>query len=639
MSTEHNSPDRQPPQNQGSARGYTPVEPWEALLKVVNQYDEDMVKNWKEDLDTLLVFAGLFSAVVTAFVIESYQWLSEDPADVTVVLLKQISQQLRDQSVDVTEAGSGDFRPETSSVLINCLWFLSLILALVSSLLALLCKEWLREHMRDIHTGTSLETLALRQLRRDSLDKWRVPELVATTPILLELALMFFFAGILYLSWTRHFALFLVCMIAVGLGTGLYVTTTFLPSLVNIYMDLTDKVDVSIPGPLRLICPYKSPQAWAAYHFFCMLIRQLPFLKSSLLKRGYNWRVAASPARDWPLSDMRVLAAFDKKPPPLNLNMYKLRALEWAARMFQASPSMVPHFQDIMQPSSLGLRPSVVMSAIFNHWTLAMWRDFTALDVQNEVQDMNQFQESMRQELGWYTVFSRSPNISSPVLHSRIGIQMTIFYNYWHSLLDDASPNTTVRELQSSISYFREIGLNKAIGLRFFIPFSIIGKLWAHPSCEVRQESLSLIQECKDSWNAYPGPEERGDERLAFLVVLVNHLKQVNQVNGKTYCSCLLTSPAGRHFIRFIHERIIQHQLFKLRILDYDPNAQGRRDMLMKEWIMATQSIDGLAPISGHQHEVAHPVLDRGAGPGQENSDSVELHQRSPQNAAQNVPV
>ncbi|EEB93835.1 hypothetical protein MPER_07463, partial [Moniliophthora perniciosa FA553] len=56
---------------------------WEAVLKAVGRYDDDMVKNWRDDIDTLLVFAGLFSAVVTAFAVESYKWLSEDANDTT----------------------------------------------------------------------------------------------------------------------------------------------------------------------------------------------------------------------------------------------------------------------------------------------------------------------------------------------------------------------------------------------------------------------------------------------------------------------------------------------------------------------------------------------------------------------------
>ncbi|KAF9257480.1 hypothetical protein L218DRAFT_879369, partial [Marasmius fiardii PR-910] len=44
-------------------------------------------QGYKEDIVTLLVFGGLFSAVVTPFTIESYQWLQEDPADTSAALL------------------------------------------------------------------------------------------------------------------------------------------------------------------------------------------------------------------------------------------------------------------------------------------------------------------------------------------------------------------------------------------------------------------------------------------------------------------------------------------------------------------------------------------------------------------------
>ena len=50
----------------------------------------------------LISQAGLFSAVVTAYTIESYQWLQDDPAAQTVQLLTQISAQLASFSVTPT---------------------------------------------------------------------------------------------------------------------------------------------------------------------------------------------------------------------------------------------------------------------------------------------------------------------------------------------------------------------------------------------------------------------------------------------------------------------------------------------------------------------------------------------------------
>ncbi|KAF8164660.1 hypothetical protein BJ912DRAFT_255367 [Pholiota molesta] len=40
---------------------------------------------WKDEVQNLLIFAGLFSAVVTAFVIESYKFLQPSPNDAAVV--------------------------------------------------------------------------------------------------------------------------------------------------------------------------------------------------------------------------------------------------------------------------------------------------------------------------------------------------------------------------------------------------------------------------------------------------------------------------------------------------------------------------------------------------------------------------
>uniref|UniRef100_A0A0W0FG04 DUF6535 domain-containing protein n=1 Tax=Moniliophthora roreri TaxID=221103 RepID=A0A0W0FG04_MONRR len=94
-----------PTENVDEEKKPTRTESWERVLKEVSRHDEDMVKGWRDDIDTLLVFAGLFSAVVTAFVIESYQWLVEDPADTTVTLLTHLI------AVQVNGSQSASFEP------------------------------------------------------------------------------------------------------------------------------------------------------------------------------------------------------------------------------------------------------------------------------------------------------------------------------------------------------------------------------------------------------------------------------------------------------------------------------------------------------------------------------------------------
>ncbi|KAF8878878.1 hypothetical protein BD779DRAFT_1676698 [Infundibulicybe gibba] len=51
---------------------------WKECKDRVDQFDQDFCAGWNSEIDSLLTFAGLFSAVVTAFTIESYKWLQPD---------------------------------------------------------------------------------------------------------------------------------------------------------------------------------------------------------------------------------------------------------------------------------------------------------------------------------------------------------------------------------------------------------------------------------------------------------------------------------------------------------------------------------------------------------------------------------
>ncbi|EJD43456.1 hypothetical protein AURDEDRAFT_26187, partial [Auricularia subglabra TFB-10046 SS5] len=86
---------------------------------------------YREQIDTLLVFAGLFSAVVTAFTIESYQWLHNDAGDVSAQLLAHIAEvlvrNLTGQSVPLPTTSA---LSDATATRINVYWFLSLILSL-----------------------------------------------------------------------------------------------------------------------------------------------------------------------------------------------------------------------------------------------------------------------------------------------------------------------------------------------------------------------------------------------------------------------------------------------------------------------------------------------------------------------------
>ncbi|KIM27231.1 hypothetical protein M408DRAFT_38109, partial [Serendipita vermifera MAFF 305830] len=106
---------------------------WARYLEETEIEDKELTDIWNNSLDSLLVFAGLFAAILTAFLIESSKDLKEDPQE---HLLKQILNTLRNVS------DTSSFEPETSSLQINALWFTSLVISLISALGGVLAKGW-----------------------------------------------------------------------------------------------------------------------------------------------------------------------------------------------------------------------------------------------------------------------------------------------------------------------------------------------------------------------------------------------------------------------------------------------------------------------------------------------------------------
>ncbi|KAJ7455593.1 hypothetical protein FB451DRAFT_1099377, partial [Mycena latifolia] len=100
-------------------------------------------------MEGMLIFAGLFSASLTAFLIESYKTLNPDAGDTTVKLLTQISLQLaasaNGSTLQLPE--SAPFTPPAASLVCNALWFISLGFSLTCALIATLLEQWARDFL------------------------------------------------------------------------------------------------------------------------------------------------------------------------------------------------------------------------------------------------------------------------------------------------------------------------------------------------------------------------------------------------------------------------------------------------------------------------------------------------------------
>ncbi|KAJ2934147.1 hypothetical protein H1R20_g2900, partial [Candolleomyces eurysporus] len=251
-------------------------DPWEECFNQVQKFDDEMCRGWREEIDTLLVFAGLFSAAVTAFTVESYRWLRSDPEEATVRLLALISAQLN-ASANAESPPLGldpDFPPSLtpSELRVNIFWFTSLTLSLTAVLVGILCKQWLREYQR--YEGlTPKEAFPVRQMRYEGLLNWHVPKFLSFLPLLLQSALLIFFAGLLDLLWSLNHLLASVITTLVGIAMILLGFTTVLPFLQHC-LHFSRLLGKNPTEELQSQCAFKSPQS-RAFHLLGISIVSL----------------------------------------------------------------------------------------------------------------------------------------------------------------------------------------------------------------------------------------------------------------------------------------------------------------------------------------------------------------------------
>ncbi|KZV79291.1 hypothetical protein EXIGLDRAFT_661201, partial [Exidia glandulosa HHB12029] len=176
---------------------------WRVYRKEADAYDNALLEGWSETLDVLLIFAGLFSAVATAFVIESYQFLQPDNAAYTAAAL-YILVAATNNSTGIALPAPPDLGFKSSaSRWINGLWFTSILLALTVAFLTILVKQWITEYRaRNRASAKSPRDWARRrEVYSKALERWPVAEVVSFLPFLLHLSLFLFFAGIVVFLW------------------------------------------------------------------------------------------------------------------------------------------------------------------------------------------------------------------------------------------------------------------------------------------------------------------------------------------------------------------------------------------------------------------------------------------------------
>ncbi|KAG1899841.1 uncharacterized protein F5891DRAFT_907465, partial [Suillus fuscotomentosus] len=112
---------------------------WAAYKKISGEYDDNMLERCNGNMDIIMLFAGLFSAVNTAFIIA----MQPNPADTTNDLLVQFMQHTwNGSSVAQPVIYSAPVSYSSSKIWMQVLAYMSLTFSLLAAFGAVLGKQW-----------------------------------------------------------------------------------------------------------------------------------------------------------------------------------------------------------------------------------------------------------------------------------------------------------------------------------------------------------------------------------------------------------------------------------------------------------------------------------------------------------------
>ncbi|CAE6489857.1 unnamed protein product [Rhizoctonia solani] len=217
---------------------------WKVYVKETDIWDAELVDGWNKSLDVILVFAALFSAVSSTFLIESSSKLQEDPNDVSATALLAISRILipvnnntlvNSTAWEPSELSIGEkFNPSRSVVIVNSLWFLSLGLSLATSFLAMLAKDWCYSFAAH-RIGHPWDQAQRRQRKWMMIEKWKMQELILLLPSLIHLSLLLFAIGLCIYVWDLNTTAAIPIICVSGAALIFYVCSSITACLVEFF--------------------------------------------------------------------------------------------------------------------------------------------------------------------------------------------------------------------------------------------------------------------------------------------------------------------------------------------------------------------------------------------------------------------
>ncbi|KIM19696.1 hypothetical protein M408DRAFT_182846 [Serendipita vermifera MAFF 305830] len=249
---------------------------WDLYNDEARKVDNELVKDWRDSLNSLLVFAAIFAAVLTAFIIESMKLLEPDQTEVLVdIALLYLNNA---GNISNTVFARPEFTPDVTAISINCLLFGSLGASLVAALASVVALQWVADYDSATSRGGALpeDRAKRRQFRYAGVVSWKMGEIIASLPLLLYSSVVLFWAGAI--QWTSTLYPTVGYIVAGGTAAAVlfYLFTTFLAS-------------VYVSAPFRT--PLSRGVYWASHTTLSSSYQLILFLKVPQALRSLGRRI------------------------------------------------------------------------------------------------------------------------------------------------------------------------------------------------------------------------------------------------------------------------------------------------------------------------------------------------------------
>ncbi|KAG8960290.1 hypothetical protein FRC03_006803 [Tulasnella sp. 419] len=224
---------------------------WSEYLDLAQVHDQDFAGGLHKQLDSLLTFAGLFSGINTGFIVLSLDLLSPTPGDETNALLRLLLSQ-NNISDDILQEASEPWVLKSAGVRSSFFLSASLSFGLLTSVGAILGKQWLAYYERSSEVGSLEERVVKHQNLTVGVDIYAVRNLLYSLSLLIQIAVLLFLIGFIYYIYDLHKGVAGMVISLVLLGFVFYAYTV-------------------VAATLDPRCPFQTPVSLALRTLFLYL--------------------------------------------------------------------------------------------------------------------------------------------------------------------------------------------------------------------------------------------------------------------------------------------------------------------------------------------------------------------------------